>query len=89
MEEEKSQAGDQHVGWLERPGSIKKLFVSLVVLSVLLILADLVDHKHAHYAIEEWFGFYAIFGFIAYSFIVGAGWIWRRVVMRKEDYYDG
>ena len=89
MEEEKTQAGDSQAGWLERPGSIKKLFVSLLVVSGLLFLADLFYHKHAHYAIEEWFGFYAIFGFIAYSLIVGAGWLWRRVVMRQEDYYDG
>jgi hypothetical protein len=89
MEEEKEQAGDQQAGWLERPGSIKKLFVALAVFSLVLILADLAYHKHVHYAIEEWFGFYALFGFLAYSLIVGAGWLWRRVVMRKEDYYDG
>ena len=89
MEEENTQAGDRQAGWLERRGSIKKLFVALLVVSGLLILADLVYHKHAHYAIEEWFGFYAIFGFIAYLLIVGASWLWRRVVMRKEDYYDG
>ena len=88
MEETKNTASGR-TGWLERPGSIKKLFLSLLVVSAILILADLAYHKHAHYAVEEWFGFYAIFGFIAYSLIVGAGWIWRRLVMRSEDYYDG
>ena len=45
-------------------------------------------HKHVHYAVEKIPGFYAVFGFVAYSLIVGFGWVWRAVVMRKEDYYD-
>ena len=80
--------------WIERPGSTGRLFGLLIVGCVVLLLADVGDmvgilyHKHVHYAVEKIPGFYAIFGFIAYSLIVGAGWIWRSVVMRREDYYD-
>jgi hypothetical protein len=80
--------------WIERPGSTGKLFGLLIVGCVVLLLADVGDmvgvlyHKHVHYAVEKIPGFYAIFGFVAYSLIVGAGWVWRAVVMRKEDYYD-
>ena len=76
--------------WIERPGSTGKLFGLLIVGCVVLLLADVGDlyHKHVNYAVEKIPGFYAIFGFVAYSLIVGAGWVWRSVVMRKEDYYD-
>ena len=47
----------------------------------------LLYHKHVNYEVEHWFGFYPLFGFLAYSFIVFAAHLWRRVVMRGEDYY--
>jgi len=79
--------------WLDRPGSTGLLYRILLILCGVLLMADVLNllhilyHKHGHYAAEGWFGFYAIFGFVAYALIVGAGWIWRRVVMRGEDYY--
>ena len=87
-----SARGDR--GWLARPGSVDVLFRLLLAACAVLLLADVLDllgigyHKHVHYSVENVAGFYAIFGFAAYSFIVGAGWIWRRIVMRDEDYYD-
>ena len=84
---------DERKRWLDKPGSTGVLYRILLVICGLLLVADVLDllhilyHKHGHYTAESWFGFYPIFGFIAYSLIVGAGWIWRRVVMRGEDYY--
>ncbi len=81
--------------WIERASSVKLLVRLLFVVSACLFVPDVLDlvgigyHKHGHYDAEGWFGFYAVFGFIAYSFIVGAGWIWRSLVMRKENFYDG
>ena len=80
--------------WLDKPGSTNVLYRILLASFAILLLADVLDmlgigyHKHAHYSIENVGGFYAVFGFAAYSFIVGAGWIWRRIVRRDEDYYD-
>jgi hypothetical protein len=80
--------------WLERGSSTTLLYRLLLALCLLLLVPDVLDllhvgyHKHLHYSAEGWFAFYAVFGFIAYSFIVGAGWVWRRVVMRDEDYYE-
>lgn len=78
---------------LEDPANVNRLFHLLAVLCAVLLIFDLFDlrhlfyHKHVHYEVEHWFGFYPLFGFLAYSFIVLAGRIWRRVVMREEDYY--
>tara|TARA_B100000035_G_scaffold286304_1_gene270520 strand:- start:21 stop:296 length:276 start_codon:yes stop_codon:yes gene_type:complete len=80
--------------WLDRPENITRLFRILLVVCILLFLPDVMDlmgivyHKHIVYSAEGWMGFYALFGFIAYSFIVLAGWIWRWTVRREEDYYD-
>ena len=35
------------------------------VFGLLLVAADLLYHKHVHYAWEKWIGFYGLFGFIA------------------------
>ena len=91
---EQNETGTERQSWIERPGSVGKLLGLLIIICVILALADIGDvmgvlyHKHVHYAVEKIPGFYAIFGFVVYSLIVGAGWIWRGVVMRKEDYYD-
>ena len=87
------ERSDSDLGWIEKAGNVNKLYRLLLAICALLLAADLLDllhvvyHKHTHYDIENWFGFYGIFGFIAYSLIVGAGWIWRTVVMRDVDYY--
>lgn len=78
---------------LDNPANVTRLFHLLAVLCAALLIFDLFDlsgllyHKHVHYEVEHWFGFYPLFGFLAYSFIVFAGHLWRRVVMRGEDYY--
>jgi hypothetical protein len=80
--------------WLDRSENVTRLYRILIGVCVLLFVPDLLDlagvfyHKHVHYRVEGWVGFYAIFGFLAYSFIVVGGWAWRKVVMREEDYYD-
>ena len=74
--------------WLEKPGSLNKIWWGLIILCVLLTLADLVYEKHPHYAIEKLFGFYSAAGIV---FSVGAVLVamgLRRFLMRKEDYYD-
>ena len=81
--------------WLDRSENVTLLYKILIGVCVLLFIPDLMDlagvvyHKHGHYRAESWLGFYAIFGFLAYSFIVLGGWLWRKLVMRGEDYYDG
>ena len=91
---EDNTTNDNGGGWLDKPGSVNVLFRLLLVACAILLAADVLDmlgigyHKHVHYSIEKVGGFYAVCGFAAYAFIVGAGWIWRRVVMRDEDYYD-
>jgi hypothetical protein len=54
----------------------------------LLVAADLVVHRHAETAFDGWFGYYALYGFVACVALVLAAKVLRRIVMRREDYYD-
>lgn len=75
--------------WLDKTANQNRLFYTLIAICAGLFIADFSMDRHAHFETEAIPGFYAIFGFIAYTAIVGAGWLWRRVVLRRQDYYDG
>ena len=53
-----------------------------------LLVVEFLVHRHGETHLEESFMFPAIFGFIAFIFIVEVGKILRRLIMRDESYYD-
>ena len=61
-------------------------FVIVVGIIVLLVL-EIFTHRHGEFAIEDIFFFPAIFGFVAFVFVVMFGTFLRRFIMRDEDYY--
>ena len=70
-----------------------KKFINFVVytlyaLCAALLLFDVFYHKHGHFKFEEWFGFYAFYGFAAYMVIVLSAKQLRKLIKRDEDYYD-
>jgi len=72
--------------WLER--NVTKLVYLLYAACAALLITDLFYHKHGHFDFEQWFGFYAWYGFIAYISIVMSAKLFRKLIKRKEDYYD-
>jgi hypothetical protein len=74
--------------WLDRPGSADKLFWALCTVCALLLVADAFYEKHPHFAVEYWFGFYALFGLVVSLGLVLSAKALRSLVTRKEDYYD-
>ncbi len=71
------------------PRNVKRMLVAFFSFLFLLFLADAIYHRHATFPWEEWFGFYAVFGFVACVILVlVAKHILRPLVMRNEDYYD-
>lgn len=74
--------------WLDRPENVTKLYRSLWILGLLLVLADWVVHRHAEVGFDGWFGFYGLYGFVACVALVLAAKLLRHGVMRNEDYYD-
>ena len=76
------------MSWLDQPRNLTRLYRGLWIIGGLLVLADLVVHRHAEIAFDGWFGFYGLYGFAACVALVLAAKMLRRVVMRREDYYD-
>ena len=77
-------------GWFDKPRNATRIVYALYALCAALLVAELLIDRVAEFSgIESWFGFYAVFGFVAYTFIVNAAKVLRRVVRRPENYYEG
>ena len=60
----------------------------LIVIIIILAVLEFFLHRHGVAAIEDSFMFPAIFGFLAFIFIVQVGKWLRLIIMRPEDYYN-
>ncbi|MEM9554993.1 MAG: hypothetical protein AAGC60_12090 [Acidobacteriota bacterium] len=71
------------------PRIARGLYAVCAALFVLGVVIAATTHTfdHAHYGFERWPGFYGLFGFASFVFIVFAAKLLRRLVMRPEDYY--
>lgn len=76
--------------FFEKPANIKGIRITLYIICVILFLADtMVQHDHADFPWENWFGFFSIYGFICcVALVLGAKLILRPLVKRKENYYE-
>jgi len=81
-------SGEDRKYWLDEPGNVKKIIWALFAVCTALFLADAFYHKHSHFEAENFFGFYAIFGFVVCVALVLAAKGMRIFLMRSEDYYD-
>ena len=57
--------------------------------AIILAVLELFLHRHGVVSFEDIFMFPAIFGFLAFMFIVQVGKWLRLMIMRPEDYYEG
>lgn len=73
--------------WLDKRRNVDKIVYGIWIICGLLIVAEFFYDKHAHFGVDGWFGFYALFGFAAYCAIVLSAKAFRRLVKRDEDYY--
>jgi hypothetical protein len=74
--------------WLDNPRNVDRLAYVVYAVCGLLLALDLFVPKHGPFAIEHVFGFYSVFGFLAYVTLVASAVALRWVLMRPEDYYD-
>jgi uncharacterized membrane protein len=73
----------------DNPKNIQRVLYALFGCLVLLLALEPFVHKHSYFAWEKWFGFYAIYGFVACVLLVlAAKYILRPFIKREEDYYD-
>jgi hypothetical protein len=75
--------------FFDKSHNVKRLLMIFYVFLVLLIAIDLFFPKHPVFPWEGYPAFYGAYGFVAYVTIVfGSNYILRKLLKRKEDYYD-
>ncbi|HEX19801.1 MAG TPA: hypothetical protein ENG78_03150 [Acidiferrobacteraceae bacterium] len=72
----------------DKPENVTRLLRGFYFISALLFLLDFILHRHITHSWENVPGFYVLFGFIACVALVLLAKLMRKVLMRKEDYYD-
>lgn len=79
---------DEKKYWLDDPVNVTRLYRGLWITGIVLVLCDLLLHKHEDFTFAGWFSFYGVFGFVACVVLVVTAKGLRRLLMRGEDYYE-
>jgi len=74
--------------WLDRPENVTKLYRAAWVIGLGLVALELTIERHEALALAGWFAFYALFGFVACVALVLTAKALRRLLKRREDYYE-
>ncbi len=74
--------------WIEKRKNVVLMVRIFLAVSIVLLLLDLAFERHALFSWEGWFGFYGLYGFVACVALVLAAKLLRKLIMRREDYYD-
>ncbi|MGD8593079.1 MAG: hypothetical protein PVF82_09630 [Gammaproteobacteria bacterium] len=72
----------------DKPENVSRLLRGFYIVCGILLLLDFVLHRHISHSWEQLSGFYAFYGFVACVLLVLIAKQMRKVLMRKEDYYD-
>ena len=70
------------------PRNVDRLLRIFYAICIVLVIADFIVHRHIEMGWEKIPAFYAAYGFVACVVLVLLAKLMRKVVMRKEDYYD-
>ena len=73
----------------DNPRNVRRLVYALFAVCALTFAADFFVERHVDHPWEALFGFYAVYGFVACILLVLVAKEMRKVLMRKEDHYDG
>lgn len=86
VETPKPKAAPAH--FFDDPLRVKRAIQALFAVCGLTFLLDFVVHRHVDHPWEGMVGFYAVYGFVACVLLVLIAKEMRKLLMRKEDYYD-
>jgi hypothetical protein len=72
----------------DNPRNVKALIYALYVVCLVLFGLDFVIERHGDHPLEALYGFYAIYSFVCCVFLVLTAKEMRKIVRRRDDYYD-
>ena len=72
----------------DKPENVRRLRIGFFFSLGLVLLAEAFVDMHGEFHVEHFFGFYAVYGFISYVSLIFVAKFLRKLIMRKEDYYD-
>lgn len=75
-------------GMWDKKKNVDRLLYGFYTVLAILVLLDVVVHRHHYHPWEALFAFHAWYGFAACWILVVIAKQMRRVLMRSEDYYD-
>lgn len=79
---------DNKTYWLDSPANVRKVYFGLWIFGLAWVIPDLFLHKHEDVEFAASLFFYALYGFFACVALVLAAKGLRRILMRREDYYE-
>ncbi len=77
-----------HEHWLDNPRNVRRLWRGFLVVLALTVAAGFFVDLHPHFAIEDWHGFYAAYGFLACLAMIVVAKGLGLLLKRRDTYYD-
>jgi len=84
--DDKPDTEKRHI--FDDPKNVKRAIHALYAICIVALGLDFVIHRHVDHPWEAFFGFYAVYGFVACVVLVLVAKEMRKILMRREDYYD-
>lgn len=72
-----------------RPGVLRRLVAAAIAALALVVAGQLLVPVHGYFRPEAWFGFAALFGFLACVGMVLVARLIGLLLKRRDDFYDG
>lgn len=72
----------------DKPQNVKRALWVLYIFCGISLVLDLFVYRHVDHPWESLPGFYGIYGFVGIVILVLLAKEMRKLVLRKEDYYD-
>ncbi|HEY5740565.1 MAG TPA: hypothetical protein VIW27_12630 [Gammaproteobacteria bacterium] len=80
---------DEREYFFDKPGNIRRVLRVLYAVCAVLLLLDVILHRHVVHSWEWLWGFYPLYGFVGCVVLVLVAKWMRTFLMRAEDYYEG
>ena len=89
MDRKSESPGPERKHVFDDPRNVRRVIWGICIACALSVLAQFVVHIHVEHPWEGLFAFHGLYGFVSFVvLVILAKEVLRRIVMRREDYYD-